>query len=527
MTKDSTQTIFKSAAKFFSGTLLSRISGLLRDICLAFAFGTQGTLATFLIAFRFSHLARRLFGEGSLQSAFIPHFEEERLKGQKNALLFFKDTAYLLSLALVAFISIATIGLSLSFSYFKPENQELLFYTLIMLPSLFFICLYGLNTALLECEKSYFTPSIAPVAFNLTWILASLIIGKLFLPNAMFWLSIAVIVGSFAQWAITVPKVLSLLKRENIPLSFSLSSNIRPLIKPFLLANLGVAASQINNALDPLFARFASSEGPAWLWYAIRVQQLPLSLFAIALSGALLPPLSRAIRAQNRQVFGNFLHFSCTQILTLMVPFTAALFCLGPSIINLLFGRGEFQNESITWTTHCLWGYAAGLSPMALTLLIAPAFYSLSNYSTPSKASIFSMILNVFLNTLFIFVFKFNAQSVAWSTSLASLFNAGMLLFALSREGFSLPLLKPLAKITFCSGLAALSTLLFDNGEIFTLLKGQIPLFSNSLMPQLAQFTTKSLCFTAVLFSCAYLLNVKEMTSFFSKKKWVSDLAKE
>lgn len=525
MAKDSTQTIFKSASKFFSGTLLSRISGLLRDISLAFAFGTHGSLATFLIAFRFSHLARRLFGEGSLQSAFIPHFEEERLKGQRNALLFFKDTACLLSLALLVFIALAAFGLCLSFSYFNPENQELIFFTLLMLPSLFFICLYGLNTALLECEKSYFTPSIAPVAFNLTWIVASLIIGKLFLPHAMFWLSIAVIIGSFAQWGITLPKVFSLLRRENIPLSFSLSSSIKPLIKPFLLANLGVAASQINNALDPLFARFANAEGPAWLWFAIRIQQLPLSLFAIALSGALLPPLTRAIKAKDNQAFSKFLHFSCTQILTLIVPLTAALFCLGPSIINLLFGRGEFQNESIAWTTHCLWGYAAGLTPMALTLLIAPAFYSLNNYSTPSKASVFSMILNVFLNALFIFAFNFNAQSVAWSTSLASLFNASILFFALSREGFLLPLLKPLIKITFCSCLAALSTLLFDSSEIFALLKGQIPFFPNALMPKLAQFTAKGLCFTAMLLSCAYLLNVKEMTSFFSRKKWVSDMS--
>src|SRR5262249_10229072 len=109
--RDSTQTIVRSAIQFLSGTMLSRVSGLLRDVAMAFVFGTQDAVAAFLVAFRFSHLLRRLLGEGALQTAFVPQFEKLRKDSPERAGKFFCDLSIGLSLLLTVIVIISMLGL--------------------------------------------------------------------------------------------------------------------------------------------------------------------------------------------------------------------------------------------------------------------------------------------------------------------------------------------------------------------------------------------------------------------------------
>lgn len=528
MNDDSTKTIYRSAAKFFLGTFLSRISGMLRDMAMAFSFGTSGQLATFLMAFRFSNLARRLFGEGSLQSAFIPHFEKVRSKGAKEAIYFFRDFSLFLSILLIIFILLSMSSLYF-FGHFFEGYKFLLTLTLIMMPSLFFMCLYGLNTAFLECEKSFFTPSVAPVAFNAAWIAASLILAFYPSPNAMQLLSMAVIFGSLAQWVVTIPHVLSLTKAHGLSSFWEkchpFSVNIRAFLKPFLLANVGVAASQINNALDPVFAYHAAADGPAWLWYAIRLQQFPLSLFGIALSGALLPSLSRAMQDQNLAKFKNFLHFSIIKTLILIIPITFALFCMGSTFINLVFGRGQFQAHSIIGTTHCLWGYGAGLLPMVLILLLAPAFYASGDYKTPMRASVAAVALNILLNSIFVFGLKGRPESVAWATSLAAWFNFLFLLLSLNKKIGPIPFGRTTLKIICCSlgGMCLVfgcDYIYFKDLPSIAILQGKQPVFSSHFSLQSVRFAVEGVAFVVGTMGMAWITKTKEMSlSLFNQKE--------
>lgn len=500
MKKDSRLTIFRSASKFFSGTLLSRISGMLRDMSIAYSFGTESSLATFFIAFRFSHLARRLFGEGSLQTAFVPCFEEIRAKDEKEALYFFRDLTLLLSIGLFTFI-ILTMGIL----YIIPSlfslsigNLQLLQLTTLMLPSLFFICLYGLNTAYLECERSFFTPSIAPTAFNSVWIIAAFLLTAFSPDEAMKFLSLAVVAGCFAQWAVTVPKTYKFLSSKGISFFSNcspFSKQIRLLAKPLLFANIGVAASQINNALDPLFARFANEEGPAWLWYAIRLQQLPLSLFGIALAGALLPPLSRAAKTKDTETFNEFLNYAILKTAQLMIPISFATFSLGLSAISLIYGRGHFQEESILGTANCLWAYTLGLLPMSLVLILAPSFYAQNNYRTPLRASLISMGLNLSLNAIFVFGLNFGACGVALATSLAAWINCTLLnrgsLFSKSL------ILSLVSSVAGSLGVLAVDYLYFSNSQTVEVLTNQIPAISFGFFSQVERFGMQSLAFSA------------------------------
>lgn len=437
---DSTHTILRSASRFFSGTMLSRISGMLRDIAMAYAFGTQSAVAALLVAFRLAHLLRRLLGEGAMQTALIPHFEELRRNSPQRAGIFFRDLAFSITHLLIVLI-VVIMGLLAGLYYsgiLSEGNAEIVWLTFLMMPSLLFICLYGINAALLQCEKSYFIPSVSPVLFNIVWIIGVFCTWFFPLPTAMSFLSLFISLACLAQWIATAPSVHAILKSQcgmrpwkNFKLY---SADVKSLTKPLVLGIIGLAASQINNAVDAVFARWADPEGPAILWYAIRLQQLPLALFGIAISGALLPPLSRAYKAADYVKFNQFINYAIRKSLLLMIPMTAGLFLLGHYCITLIFGHGNFSSESILKTTHALWGYTCGLIPMAMILVVAPIFYAKGDYRTPSLASTYSMGLNIILNSAMVAIFDLGATSIALATSISAWFNLAYLGIALQRR---------------------------------------------------------------------------------------------
>jgi putative peptidoglycan lipid II flippase len=440
LVSDSIVSIKRSAVRFFSGTALSRVSGLLRDMILAFCFGTHEALAALMVAFRLSQVCRRLFGEGAMQSAFIPVFEELRKQSSEKAFRFFRDLAALMTLFLVFFISVSMIGLgaSLYFAEWSPGNKEIVKLMILLMPSLLFVCLFGLNSSLLQCQKRYFTVGIAPMCFNIMIMIGSLLFRSYSPFEAMPYVALFIVLGCMCQWLVTLAPSWRSLKEE---LQSSLtkgiclfSQEVRRFGKPLMLGLVGVGASQINNAVDTIFARWADPQGPAQLWYALRLLQLPLALFGIAISGALLPPLSRSIQAGRQKEYLHFLNFALGRVFALLVPATLALYVLGTPFINCLYGRGDFQLDSILTTCRCLHGYALGLLPMGLIIVLAPAFYAYKDFKTPARAAFLSLFLNFILNSLFIFGFEMKTISVTLATSISSWVNVIYLYSRLYRQ---------------------------------------------------------------------------------------------
>jgi putative peptidoglycan lipid II flippase len=438
---DTLHTIHRSIRAFFSGTLLSRISGMLRDMSMAYVFGTKASIAAFMVAFRLAHTLRRLLGEGALQAAFIPEFEELRRQNEKQAFSFFRDLTLTLTCLLTTLIALLCGALFIFLSKEKVfSDREVFYLTFLMLPSVLFICLYGVNASFLQCQKKYFIPSMAPVAFNFVWILGVFHLQNIPAQEAMPILALYVVAACFFQWLCTVPSTHSEQKNINIrsiPRQF-FSQDMRRLIRPLLLGMLGVAASQINHVVDSLFAFFADPEGPAILWYAMRIQQLPLALFGIAISSAILPPLSRAAKSQRPKDYLHFLQHGLFQTWAFMLPLTALIFLMGDACVNLLYGRGDFSLHSIMATTHCLWAYSWGLIPSALILILAPACYAKNNYRLPAFAAFATIICNTSLNILFIQGFGWGAISVAMATSISAWGNFFWLSYYFSRQGINL-----------------------------------------------------------------------------------------
>ena len=531
--KDSISSIKKNAMQFLSGTALSRVSGLVRDMVLAYAFGTNEAIAALFVAFRLSHVCRRLFGEGALQSAFIPVFEELRNETPQRAFSFFRDLSVLLTLFLIAFVTLTMVGLGLSFSFidWSPGNKEIVFLMIILMPSLIPICLFGINSALLQCQKHYFTAGIAPAFFNIIITVGALLLQGFTPTNAMPYLAISIVIACAAQWFVSfLPAIRHLKNHLGFRVFASLhlfSKDIKRLGRPLALGLLGVGASQINNAVDSLFGRYADVEGPAQLWYGLRLMQLPLALFGIAISGALLPPLSRAVQAGKKEEYLGFLNFALRRVSALLIPCTVILIALGTPLMNLIYGRGDFQAHSIYTSTSCLHGYALGLLPMGFIIVLAPAFYAHKDFRTPTIGAIISLVANLLLNVIMVFLLNWKAVSVALATSISSWMNV-LFLFAYleihTGHIFNEQGLKESFKVVAISLAAAVITFLSQYffmipASFFTLFTNNADQLPTTTYDQSIAFAIPMFIFIGCLALFAKITHAEDLISLFRRQK--------
>jgi putative peptidoglycan lipid II flippase len=539
---DTTKTISRSSFAFLSGTFLSRLTGLGRDIAMAIAFGSNPAIAAFMVAFRFANLIRRLFGEGPLSSGFIPHFEQIRAVSSEKGAQFFRDLLFSLGLFLILLIGGIEIVLwgIWKWGNLLPDNAQILYLTILMLPGVLFICLFGLCSAFLQCERHFFLTGFAPVAFNGVWIAATLLLKGRDPSSAVLPLSLAIVVACLMQWVMLVPQTFAVLKRSLYPargmswrqycMPQLFSPQLRQIVKPFLLGIIGVGAVQINSALDGVFARCASLEGPAYLWYAIRIEQLPLALFGIALSTALLPSLARALKEGVNDQYLRLLRFALRRCFSLIFPCTLGIFVLGLAGINLLYGHGDFATEDTYQTTICLWGYGLGLLPSVFVLILAPAFYAKKEFRIPMIGSVVSVGLHLLFTSLFVFNFHWGAFSIAIATSLAAWFNYFYLFYHLAKR-MGEPLLdtgvfRSFLKTGSCAIVAAIATLLV--GQFFVgdptlkiVLGNREMIFSREMSMQFMQFLALGGTFVLMFLSYAWMLNAEDVLELIGVKRKV------
>lgn len=518
MSVDTSNSIIKSFKNFFLGTFFSRISGFLRDVAMAFFFGASEHIAAFMVAYRFANLFRRLLGETSFQAGFIPHYENLRIENTKESSKFYRDLLY--SLTLFVSIIILFSEISLFFVSKILGHNQIIFLTQIMMPGLIFICLYALNSSFLQCHRNYFLAAVSPVSFNVVWIACVLFFRNVIDEKFVLLLSIAIVVAFLFQYLTTAFSSFKIISND---LNFTeclkpnlFTKEIKQLVKPISLSIIGVGAVQINSALDSIFASISESSGPAYLWYAIRLYQLPLALFAIALSSAVLPPLTRAYKVDDFINFKKFLNLALSRSFGLLMPCTIALIVIGPSLINLIY-TGAFNENDLIHTFQCLFGYIIGLCFASFVMIIASAFWAKKEYFVPTIASVLSVVLNVILNSLFVFVFDMKSLSVAIATSISSFLNFLILYYFLKKrfvDIFEKDLFFSFFKVMVCSVFAAIVTIIFGylihDGSILLLLK-QDYLLPRGILAKSNSFLILSAIFGLSLYIFAYFTKTKEI----------------
>lgn len=525
---DEQTSLARAVGRFLSGTFLSRLSGLGRDVTMAAVFGCHPSVAALMTAFRFSHLFRRLLGEGALHTAFIPYFEKQRGEDPQKGFLFFRDLLMSLSLLLVGLIALGEGGIYYALHLSLSEgNREVLVLMQWLLPSLLFVCLFGLQAALLNCEGVFFTTGVAPVAYNLIWILSCCLLRHHAASEAMPLLAVGIVFACAAQWMSTLPLTLRSL-RKNLGGSLwrgvrFFSPELRKILGPMAFTLVGVGAVQINNGLDYLFARYADPSGPAFLWYALRVQHLPIALFGIAFASALLPALSRRIQAGDEEGYCGLLNISIRRAIVLLVPCTVGILVLGSSGIQLLYGRGEFGGEALFSTVHCLWGYGLGLIPAVLVAILAPAFYAQGQYRIPTGASLMAVVVNILLNTVFVVGLKWGPSGIALATSISSTIQCYWLMRALSTKikPFSLPSIGGITGRvlgpSLCAGMGCLvlGSICWGDPTWMMGVMGEKPESLQSLGEKLSLFSFQMIVFGGGLFTGATFLKCDELLELF------------
>ena len=431
--------VTKAAGVVGSATLLSRIFGYIRDMVIAAFFGAGFYSDAFIAAFRIPNLIRRLFGEGSLSISFVPVFTQYLTdKGKDEAFEMARSAIKLLSVLLVI---ITVSGIVLSpwiVRIFAPgftESPEkfalAVVLTRIMFPYIFFICLVALSMGILNVLGHFAAPALAPVFLNIAMILSVYIISIFSADstNRVYGLAFGVVIGGFLQLALQVPFLIK--KRFYFWQKAGIwHPGLKRIALLFFPAIFGSAVYQINTLAITLLASIQSEGSISYLYYADRLVQFPLGIFAIAAATALLPSISRQAAAKDMNAVRDSFAYTLKFVFFITIPAMVGLIVLRQPVVALLFERGAFGREATLLTVNAVLYYSIGLWAVSGVRIVVFTFYALKDTKTPVYAAVISIIANILLGV--ILMGPMGHAGLALALSLASMLNFGLLMRVLN-----------------------------------------------------------------------------------------------
>jgi putative peptidoglycan lipid II flippase len=420
-------------------TLLSRILGLARDMVLAYFFGSKMAADAFFVAFRIPNLLRRFFAEGSLTIAFIPVFTETLTRRSKqDALELARAVLTLLSLLLVA---LTILGVLLSpwivrlqaygFGASGPKYELTVLLTRITFPYILLVSLVAFFMGVLNSLRHFAAPAAAPILLNLGMIAGALCISPL-LSEPIVGVAVGVLIGGILQVLLQIPWVM-----KN---GFSL----RPLWMPehpavkkigllMVPAIFGSAVYQLNQFIGTLLASFLPQGSISWLYYADRIVEFPLGVFAIAISTAALPSLAKQVAGKDLSDFRETLGHALRLVFFVTTPAAVGMIILRVPIIEVFFQRGAFDRVTTLMTAEALLFYSLGLWAFSASRVMLSAFYAFQDTKTPVQVAAVTMIANALLSLLLMGPLRHGG--LALSLSLSSTVQLLLLISILRRRG--------------------------------------------------------------------------------------------
>ena len=429
--------IFKSAAVMGSATFVSRILGFIRDIVIAKFLGTTFYADAFFVAFRIPNFLRRLFGEGSLTASFIPVFTKYKYeKGEQGAnelsSVSFTLLTIILTVVTICGIIFSPLIVKAVAPGFEKDAQKFLItvkLNRIMFPYIFFISLVALSMGILNSLKHFFAPAIAPALLNISMITGA-VSFYYYNGSVVYGLAAGVIVGGVLQLMLQ----LIYLKKYKIVVRMNFNFRHRAIKEILLLMGpslLGLAITQINILINTLLASFLPTGSVSYLYYADRLIQFPLGIFAVSIGSAVLPLLSEQSAKNNKEEMKKTFLFGMKLILLITVPATIGLIFAGKPIVSFLFQRGEFSVNALDNVCLAITGYSVGLWAYAGIRVIVPVFYAFKDTKTPVKAGAVALIINVAASLILMKFYLHTGLAIA--TSISSSVNFIILFLFLKR----------------------------------------------------------------------------------------------
>ena len=441
--------LIKSASIVSLLTLASRITGLVRELLIAAAFGASATTDAFNVAFRIPNLLRRLFAEGAFSQAFVPILAESRTRqGDEATHAMVNAVGTVLFGALGLVVVLGCVGAPVLVWAMASGLQEsggfdaAVVMTRWMFPYIGFMSLVALAAGILNTWGRFGVPAVTPVLLNLSTITAAIFVAPIFRQHGIepvYALAVGVMVGGVLQLAIQVPALLriGMVLRIGLTPAAWLAAWHHPGVKRILRqmapAVLGVSVAQLSLLVNTQIGSHLGAGAVSWLTYADRLMEFPTAMLGVALGVVLLPQLSRAQASGDSRQFSELLDWGLRLVLLLALPSAVALLVFAKPLVAVLYHYGRFSAHDVEQTVRALSCYGVGLMGLIGVKVLAPGFYATQDIRTPVRIAIVVLLITQLFNA--IFVPWLGHAGLALSIGLGSMVNAGWLLTGLRRTG--------------------------------------------------------------------------------------------
>ena len=420
-------------------TLVSRVLGFVRDVVTAALLGAGPVADAFFVAFRLPNHFRALLAEGAFNAAFVPVFSRLTVEGGRPRALVFAHQ--LLALMVVSQLVLLVI-FELIMPWFvmvfapgfhdQPEKFALaVLFTRITFPYLLFISIVSMAGALLNALGHFAVAAAAPILLNCVLILAQITLTH-FLPTAGHALAWGVLAAGLAQFLWLLWGCARADVRLRLPWP-RLTTDVRAFLRVLGPAALGAGVVQINLFVDTLIASFLPTGAISYLYYAERLNQLPLGVIGIAIGTVLLPEMSRQLKRGETQAALHSQNRAFELALLFTLPAAVAFLAVAEPIISVLFVRGSFGMADATQTATTLMAYAAGLPAFVLIRSALPGFYAREDTATPVRIAVIAVSVNIALKVAL--MGPLQQIGLALATALSAWINFILLVWTLHRRG--------------------------------------------------------------------------------------------
>ncbi len=438
-----------STISFF--TLISRVTGLAREVVVAAMFGAGASMDAFNVAFRIPNLLRRLFGEGAFTQAFVPILAHTRAADGDDATRRLVDavaTVLFWTLLLVCLIGVvASPWIVWAMASGLVHFDQAVVMTRWMFPYIGFISLVSLSAGVLNTWKRFGVPAATPVLLNVASIGSAWWLAPWFGLRGIepvYALAVGVMIGGVIQLAIQVPalaRIGALPKLALRPSAVRIEwhhPGVRRVMRQMAPALLGVSVAQLSVLINTQIASHQGVGAVSWLGYADRLMEFPTAMLGVALGSVLIPQLSAAQARDDATAYSGLLDWGLRLTLMLALPCAVALLVFPTALVATLFHRGAFDAAAVQKTAAALMGYGCGLMGIIGVKILAPGFYARQDIRTPVTIAIIVLVITQALNV--VFVPRFGHAGLALSVSLGAVINAVWLFIGLKRAGWYRPL---------------------------------------------------------------------------------------
>ena len=440
--------LFKAASTVSLLTLVSRITGLVRDLLMASVFGVSGLTDAFNVAFRIPNLLRRLFAEGAFSQAFVPVLARSRASAGDAATRTLIDavaTALAWVLVLTSVLGVLAAPLlvwALASGLDAASFDAGVLMTRWMFPYIGCMSLVALSAGILNTWRHFAVPAATPVLLNLAMIAAAWWgapwFGRLGL-EPIYAMAAGVMGGGVLQLALQGPALarLGLLPRMGVSLARVRAAwadaGVRQVLGLMLPALLGVGVAQLSLLINTQIASHLAVGSVTWLFYADRLMEFPTALLGVALGVVLTPQLAAARASGDAARYSQMLDWGLRLVLLLALPCAVALLVFATPLLAALFHHGRFSATDVERSAFALAMYGIGLVGLVAIKVLAPGYYASLDIRTPVRIAVAVLVITQLFNALFVPWLQHAALTL--SIGLGALVNALWLLMGLIRRG--------------------------------------------------------------------------------------------